>query len=191
MKNKLTLSELRNVIKEEIQFQLTKKQLFENLDRKTLSRILKEENEGTMTTTTIQIKNLQFFFPENGLSIVSIGENDTFTAIPDNSITENKNSLVNIVFTISLPLRLKDNTQYIETLKTDLRKSIVIPNTQGQPPMIQLKYVPFMKIPSTDEKIEVVKADIIVKYPSGMKQLATVDKIFNLDKFKGIQANIN
>ena len=191
MKNKLTLSELRNVIKEEIQFQLTKKQLFENLDRKTLRRILKEENEGTMTTTTtIQIKNLQFFFPQNGLSIATIGKNDTFNAIPEDSITENKNSVVNIVFTISLPLRLKNNPQFIETLKNDLKKSIVIPNTQGQPPMIQLKYVPFMKIPSTDEKIEVVKADIIVKYPSGMKQLATVDKIFNIDNFKG-NSNIN
>lgn len=47
MKNKLTLINLRNVIKEEIQFQLTKKQLFETIDKKTLNKILTEEDGYT------------------------------------------------------------------------------------------------------------------------------------------------
>ena len=44
MKNRQTLNSVKNVIREEIQFQLTKKQLFENLDRKTLKRILKQND---------------------------------------------------------------------------------------------------------------------------------------------------
>jgi hypothetical protein len=43
MGNKQKINNVRNIIKEEIQFQLTKKQLFENLDKKTLKRILNEE----------------------------------------------------------------------------------------------------------------------------------------------------
>jgi hypothetical protein len=47
--NKLTLSELRNVIKEEVQFQLTKKNLVESLDSKTLKRILNESVVSRVT----------------------------------------------------------------------------------------------------------------------------------------------
>jgi hypothetical protein len=47
--NKLTLSELRNVIKEEVKFQLTKKNLVESLDSKTLKRILNESVVSRVT----------------------------------------------------------------------------------------------------------------------------------------------
>jgi hypothetical protein len=50
--NKLTLSKLRNVIKEEIKFQLTKKNLFESIDSKTLKRILKEDEMGASLGAT-------------------------------------------------------------------------------------------------------------------------------------------
>ena len=76
MRNKLKLSELRNVIKEEIQFQLTKKQLFENLDKKTLKRIL---NEGEVSTITYT-KNIATATPD-AFRIVNPNPNDMITTI--------------------------------------------------------------------------------------------------------------
>jgi hypothetical protein len=43
-KNNITLSELRNIIKEEIQSQLTKKNLVESVNKKSKKSILKEES---------------------------------------------------------------------------------------------------------------------------------------------------
>lgn len=76
MKNRQTLNSVKNVIREEIQFQLTKKQLFENLDRKTLKRIL---NEGAVSVITYT-KNINIAISEP-FRIVNPNPNDKITTI--------------------------------------------------------------------------------------------------------------
>jgi hypothetical protein len=196
MKNKLTLSELRNVIKEEIRFQMKKRELFENLDKKSLNRILREieeSDENTMTTIKIESKTYGITFSRDDKNykypIISTNENDEITPIADSAITSNEGSSFKVVFDVSLPKRIAENKTYIDnTLKPTLEKSIIV-GTKS----LSLAYVPFMTIPSTNERIEVVKANIIIKYPADILKLTspetgklfTPKDIFDLTKFKG------
>lgn len=76
MKNRQTLNSVKNVIREEIQFQLTKKQLFENLDKKTLRRML-NEGAGSVITYT---KNITTAISEP-FRIVNPNPNDSIITI--------------------------------------------------------------------------------------------------------------
>lgn len=97
--NKLTLSELRNVIKEEVKFQLTKKNLFESLDSKTLKRILKEAVVSKITYTT----NLNPSVNEP-FRVVNLNPNDKITTIVSkNPSLEGKTFMkVNFVYTLQV-----------------------------------------------------------------------------------------
>jgi hypothetical protein len=95
--NKLTLSELRNVIKEEVKFQLTKKNLVESLDSKTLKRILKEAAVSKITYTM----NLNPSIAEP-FRIVNPNPNDKVTTIVSkNPSLEGKTFMkVNFIYTL-------------------------------------------------------------------------------------------
>jgi hypothetical protein len=97
MRNKLKLSELRNVIKEEIQFQLTKKQLFENLDKKTLKRILNEDARSTIT----YIKKINASTADK-FRIVNPNPNDKITTIVSKDLKHKEQTFMEVKFTYTL-----------------------------------------------------------------------------------------
>lgn len=87
-KKNVTLSELKNIIKEEIQFQLAKKQLVENVDSKFLKRILKEQTE------MITFKKASHRVSGNTFSVSGVNSEDKVTTIQ----TATNSQTINIEF---------------------------------------------------------------------------------------------
>lgn len=188
MKNKLTLSELRNVIKEEIQFQLTKKQLFENIDKKTLRRILKEE-DGETVDISMPFNNIKINYnTENtsGFAIISNNAVDTFNVIADNMITTSY-FMFNITFTLTVPKSFaKDgkliNSEISKFINDYLRKNIY--KFTDESLEISNYAAP---ITVGGQKITIKSASIVAKYPAAaitdLKMKPS--EIFNVKNFGG------
>ena len=190
MKNKLTLSELRNVIKEEIQFQLTKKQLFENLDKKTLKRILKEEeSELAPVDVSLQFTNIKVNYDtENtsGFAIISNNSTDTFNAIADNEINFSY-FMFNIIFKVSLPQTyVKDGIIVNKEINTFLNDYIKKNIYKFSNDSLQITNYA-APITVAGQEIKIKSASIVAKYPAAI--ITDLNKkpsdIFNLGSFKG------
>ena len=164
MKNKLTLSELRNVIKEEIQFQLTKKQLFENLDRKTLRRILNEgiELPVEITKSIVPANNWA-----NPIKIVNPNQQDVISFIPTKFTTNQVR--FNFKFFIDIP----DNMQNVkEDVKNEFLKNLrifnITPNTLNAE---TLNIFDYTKVPAANYNGTLIMAkrmELSVFYPEAM-----------------------
>jgi len=73
-KNNITLSELRNIIKEEIQSQLTKKNLVESVNKKSKKSILKEEAKiefkQPLRVTTVETFRIENPNPNDKITVI-------------------------------------------------------------------------------------------------------------------------
>jgi hypothetical protein len=167
--NKLTLSELRNVIKEEVQFQLTKKNLVESLDSKTLKRILKEGVGTSVKTTKTIVPNFPF-------TIINPNANDTIKLIATKNFTSNK-----LQFEFDFTLGATENQAEIAKqtfLKLDFIKN-VFQFTNDKLTIFDYTKIPVIKTPNGDIPINMMK--LVVYYPEGLK----LEEVFNLNEFKG------
>lgn len=182
MKKNISLSELKNIIKEEIQFQLTKKQLHESFDKKTLKRLLKE---GVATSVKIPktILPSQNDFP---FSIINPNVNDEIQLIATKNFTANK-----LQFELNFLLDATENQAEIakqEFLKSEFIKN-VFQFTNNTLSVFDYTKIPVIKTPNGD--ITINKMKLVVYYPQGFILPPSegigmkLEEIFNLTQFKG------
>jgi hypothetical protein len=183
-KKNVTLSELKNIIKEEIQFQLVKKQLVENVDSKTLRRILKEE-DVQMVDVPINFDNIKVNYDtqnESGFAIISNNVTDTFNAIADNKITESY-FMFNISFMVSIPSNIAKNTETLKFLKDSIVQKNYYKFTNDS---LQItNYAAPITI--NNQNFTIKSASIVAKYPAAAITDLNMkaSDIFNIKNFKG------
>lgn len=165
MKNRLTLSELRNVIKEEIQFQMKKRELFENLDKKTLKRMLREVDENLIPELKPTFTK---FLPINGDVLTIQGMN------PNDSVVIKRNDSDTKFIKIEQMFIIQPNFANQEDAIKKLINSKPENNLVGFSDMaIQVRNVKAMRLPTLslvggDMKpvIESFKVDLVITLPS-------------------------
>ena len=173
MRNKLKLSELRNVIKEEIQFQLTKKQLFENLDKKTLKRILNEAAVSKITYTLNLTPST-----DEPFRVANPNPNDKITTIVStNPSLEGKTYMkVNFIYTLQASGDAPEYTAFRNKRDDKSQEKFFFTNDVSS--LIIANHVESLKNTKQSPNLSYT-LDLVIEHSSNIK--------FNLAEFKGVK----